>query len=196
MATEFDSGLDFPPPDFPPVDHATWRKAVEGDLRGVAFEKRMVSTGYDGIEVQPLFTEADFPTRGDPAGLPGFAPFARAASPLGNTPQGWDIQQQPDHPEPARGECANSRRPRRRRHFGRFAAGCGRPSRAGCRDAAEALRGRDGVMVSTRADLARVLEGVRLDIAGVWLQAGAGFLPAAALHVAAAEAGRHAGRYG
>ena len=51
------------------------------------------------------------------------------------------------------------------------------------------LHARDGVAISSTGDLAQALERVRLDAAGVWLQAGAAFLPAAALHVAAAEAG-------
>ena len=185
MATEFRLGLDFPP-----VDHGTWRKAVEGDLKGAPFEKRMISQGYEGIALQPLYTEAGFPTANDPAGVPGFTPFARAGSPLGNTLHGWDVQQQPDHPDPAR---ANAQ-------ILDDLAGGGRSvslrlDAAACHgydaDAAEAeaLRADGGVMVSSRADLARVLERVRLDIAGVWLQAGAAFLPAAALHVATAEAG-------
>ncbi len=185
MATAFELGLAFPP-----IDHTTWRKAVESDLKGAPFEKRMIATGDDGIALQPLYTEAVFPTRGDPAGVPGFAPFARAASPLGNTAHGWDIRQQPDHPDPAR---ANAQILDDLAGGGSSVAlpldAASRHGHDADAPAAAELHGHGGVAVSTRADLARVLEGVRLDIAGVWLQAGAAFLPAAALHVATAEAG-------
>jgi methylmalonyl-CoA mutase len=185
MATALQSGSDFPP-----VDDATWRKAVEADLKGAAFEQRMIARSYEGIDLQPLYTEASFPTRHDPAGLPGFPPFARAALPLGNAARGWEIRQAPDHPDPAR---ANAQ-------MLDDLAGGGTSvvlplDAASCHghDAddpqAEGLLARDGVAVSTAADLGRALDRVRLDIAGVWLRPGAAFLPAAALHVAAAEAG-------
>lgn len=185
MTNAFEPGTDFPP-----VDYDTWRQGVEADLNGAPFEKRMISRSYEGIDLQPLYTEAVFPTRHDPAGVPGFTPFARAASPLGNTLHGWDIRQQPDHPDPAR---ANAQ------ILDDLGGGGGSvllrldaAARHGL-DAddprAEAVCGQDGVMVSSAADLAQLLEHVRLDAAGVWLQAGAAFLPAAALYVAAAEAG-------
>ena len=185
MTHTFDPG-----PDFPPVDDATWRRGVDSDLKGAAFEQRMISRGDDGIDLQPLYTEAVFPTRHDPAGLPGFSPFARAASALGNSGQGWDIRQQPDHPEPAQAnaqildDLANGATSVALRLDA--AARHGLDADA---PAAADLAGRDGVMVSSPADLAQALDRVRPDIAGVWFQAGAAFLPAAALHVAAAEAG-------
>ena len=184
MTNDFQSGSDFPP-----IDYATWRQSVEIDLKGAPFEKRMISKSYEGIELQPLYTEAIFSTRHDPAGLPGAPPFARAASPLGNTLNGWDIRQEPDHPEPARanGQILDDLAGGATSVALRLDAASGQGHDADSPLAAE-LAGRDGVMVSTTADLAQVLEGVRLDIAGVWLHAGAAFLPAAALHVAAAEA--------
>ena len=179
-----------PGPDFPPVDDDTWRKGVEGDLKGAPFEKRMISRSYEGIDLQPLYTEAVFPTRHDPAGVPGFPPFARAASPLGNTVHGWDIRQQPDHPDPAR---ANAQILDDLAGGGtsvalRFDAAA-RHGHDADDPRGEDLRARDGVMVSSTADLAQLLDRVQLGAAGVWLQAGAAFLPAAALYVAAAEAG-------
>ena len=79
IAKEFRLGSDFPT-----IDHATWQKQVEADLKGVPFAKRMLSHSYEGIELQALYTEEMFPTAGDPAGLPGYPPFIRGAQPLGN----------------------------------------------------------------------------------------------------------------
>ncbi|CAH2600772.1 Methylmalonyl-CoA mutase [Rhodovastum atsumiense] len=175
--------------DFPEVSYADWRKAVEGDLKGAPFEKRMISRGYEGIELQPLYTEDIFPTREDPSGVPGHPPFARAASVLGNRLQGWDIRQEPDHPDPAQanaqilddlagGGTSVSLRLDAAAWHGLDA------------DAPQAGQwfGRDGVAISTTADLAQVLDKIRLDVAGAWLHAGAAFLPAAALYVATAQA--------
>ena len=57
IAKEFHLGSDFPK-----IDHATWRKEVEADLKGAPFAKRMISQTYEGIELQPLYTEETFPT--------------------------------------------------------------------------------------------------------------------------------------
>jgi methylmalonyl-CoA mutase len=96
IAKEFQLGSDFPK-----TDHATWQKQVEVELKGAPFAKRMISHGYEGIDLQPLFTEETFRTAGDPAGLPGYPPFVRGAEPLGNVLAGWDIRQEHAHPDPA-----------------------------------------------------------------------------------------------
>ena len=56
------------------------------------------------------------------------------------------------------------------------------------------LTGRDGVSLSSVADVERLVQGVKLDIAGFHFDAGAAFLPAASLYVAAAKTGRRAAR--
>ena len=79
IAKEFHLGSDFPK-----IDHAMWRQQVEVELKGAPFAKRMISQSYEGIELQPLYTEETFPTAGDPAGLPGYPPFVRGAQLLGH----------------------------------------------------------------------------------------------------------------
>ena len=80
--------------DFPRLDYATWRKAVEAGLKGVPFEKKMLTQTYEGIELQPIYTEERCPTSGDPAGMPGWPPFIRGSQVLGNLLTGWDIRQE------------------------------------------------------------------------------------------------------
>lgn len=49
-----------PPPmpeDFPAVDHATWRRRVEGELKGKGFDDALVSELPGGLRVQPLYVE-------------------------------------------------------------------------------------------------------------------------------------------
>ena len=41
------------------------RDFVEADLKGVPFEKKLVSRTHEGIELQPLYTEETAPTAGD-----------------------------------------------------------------------------------------------------------------------------------
>ncbi len=45
--------------DFPLPSHDEWLSAVEKDLKGAPFEKRLVKKLYEGIGVQPLYTKSD-----------------------------------------------------------------------------------------------------------------------------------------
>ena len=85
---------------FAPVTTDAWRALVERDLKGAAFDKRLVTRLLEGIDLQPLVTEGDHPTATDPAGLPGTAPFTRGSHPVGAP--GWDIRQAFAHPSPER----------------------------------------------------------------------------------------------
>jgi len=172
--------------DFPRIDEAAWRAAVEQEVRQ-PFEKRMVSQTYEGVALQPLYTEAICASGADPAGMPGFPPFVRGSSPLGATVAGWDIRQEHAAPDPAeanahiRDDLANGAMS----VILRFDAASSTGHDADDPRAAD-LCGRGGVMISTTADLCGVLDHVQLDLAGAWLDAGGAFLPAAALFVTAA----------
>ena len=125
------------------------------------------------------------------AGLPGYSPFVRGARPLGKALAGWDIRQEHAHPNPA---VANAQ-VIEDLDGGvtsielRLDAAAMQGLDADDRRAAE-LTGRDGVSVSSVADIERLVQGVKLNIAGFHFDSGAAFIPAASLYVAAA---RHAG---
>jgi methylmalonyl-CoA mutase len=69
--------------EFSPATEAEWRKLVEAALKGAAFDKRLVSTTYDGLRVEPLYPRA--------AGAPTIT--GRPATP-------WQVIQRVDHPDP------------------------------------------------------------------------------------------------
>ncbi len=77
--------------EFPDPDREQWLDLVQGVLRksGAEFES-LVTTTYDGVRVQPLYTAADV---APPSGFPGLAPFTRGGRPQGAV-AGWDVRQQ------------------------------------------------------------------------------------------------------
>ena len=90
--------------EFRPVDRSMWLSAVDrvlvkgdADLSPAAaaerFEKTLVSPTYDGIAIQPLYADGDFPSARRATGLPGFSPFVRGSTPLGGAQGGWDVRQ-------------------------------------------------------------------------------------------------------
>lgn len=58
--------------EFPAASRDDWRKLVDAALKGASFEKKLVSTTYDGISIQPLYERAKNARRiaGRPDGEP------------------------------------------------------------------------------------------------------------------------------
>src|SRR6056297_929144 len=168
--------------DFPPVDYETSRRSVEADLGGAPFDRKLVSHTYEGIDIQPVYTSKDRLPGTDPTGLPGAAPFVRGAHPMGPVMCGVDIRQEHAHPDLkatntavlADLEGGVTSLMFRLDGAGRRGLSVDDPGAAG-------YAGRDGVMLYDVDDLDACLAKVHLELVDVTMDAGAAFLPAAAL---------------
>jgi methylmalonyl-CoA mutase len=76
--------------DFPPGDAAQWHALVRKVLKGADFERRLVRTTVDGIEIRPLYTATDMPSE---TGAPGSVPHVRGVGAPTQGDDGWDIRQ-------------------------------------------------------------------------------------------------------
>jgi methylmalonyl-CoA mutase len=164
--------------EFDPASLEAWRKLVERDLAGAAFEKKLVKR-VAGVEIQPLFTRADLPAAA--AGeLPGFAPFTRGSYALGAVEMGWDVRQEIAHAEPARAAQAALEN-----------LNGGASSLLLTLDlAARALgeeHGREGCALLNLSELALALEHITLDKTPIALGAGASSFAYAAGLIALTE---------
>ena len=90
--------------DFPQATVDQWRAIVDKALKGVPFEKELVTRLYEGIAVQPLYTSHDWAALGDPSGFPGFSPFTRGGHANGAGAEGWEVLTEHTLPD---GEQAN-----------------------------------------------------------------------------------------
>ncbi|MGI9170522.1 MAG: methylmalonyl-CoA mutase family protein [Caulobacteraceae bacterium] len=130
--------------DFPVATRADWLAAVEWTLKGAGIDS-LAGRTPDGLDVRALYTAADAP------GRTAFLPAPRGAE------RAWDVRAAVAHPDPAR---ANSQ------ILEALAGGAGSvlvtidPAGAG------------GVAVGSAEDLERLLDGVKLDLAPVALDAG------------------------
>src|SRR5450759_5248788 len=71
-----------------------WRTAVEADLQGISFDKKLVTRTFEGISLQPLYTRVDTDGLAHQAAQPGAAPFARGYSSYGYTAGAWEFSQE------------------------------------------------------------------------------------------------------
>ena len=147
--------------EFPAPTRDDWLHAVESvllkgrdpdpDAFAKAFERRLVTTSYDGIAIPPLFTADDAvdPSR---IGQPGSAPFVRGTRAAGRR-DGWDVRQRVEVTDDGSG--------------------------AGTRILAELESGASSLLLGLRSApavdvdvLDRALTAVLLDLAAVVLDAG------------------------
>ena len=55
---------------FPEINYEQWKAGTEADLKGVPFDKKMIASLYDGVELLPLYTVGDWPSETDPSCFP------------------------------------------------------------------------------------------------------------------------------
>ena len=168
--------------DFPPLGYDAWKAKAVADLKGVPFEKKLVGHTDDGIALQPLYTAESRPSAHDPSGFPGSPPFTRGMTALGRAPGGWDVRQEVADAEPAAANAAALA------HLRQGATSIELKLDAAARAGLDAddpgaagLCGREGVAASSLGELRQALDGVHFVGQAVSLDAGAAYLPAAAL---------------
>ncbi|GJQ61670.1 MAG: methylmalonyl-CoA mutase [Melioribacteraceae bacterium] len=79
---------------FTPPTYEQWREVVEKDLKGVPFEKKLVTKTYEGINLQPAYRREDIkdlPLKDD---KPGFGSYVRSTKIGGYIEKPWDIAQE------------------------------------------------------------------------------------------------------
>jgi len=167
--------------EFPPTNYEQWRTLAEEALRGAPFEK-LVSRRYEGIEVQPLYARGDAAADDDPCGFPGQRPFVRGSRPLGASKQGWDLRQTYAHPDlaVANQEILDDLNGGATSLMLRFDAAASRGLDPNDEAAAE-LAGTCGLMAYSLKDMIALLSRVPLDRVAIALDAGAAYIPAAAI---------------
>jgi methylmalonyl-CoA mutase len=141
--------------DFPAATRDEWRALVSAVLAKSGVEgdpeEALAHTTYDGIVLKPLYTPADGPGV-DVDGLPGHPPFLRGATAEGSTERGWDV---------------------RTRHAGADPTAANAAVLADLETGATSLWLTVGDGAIGAGDLARVLDGVYLELAPIVLDAGA-----------------------
>ncbi|MBI5404321.1 MAG: acyl-CoA mutase large subunit family protein [Ignavibacteriae bacterium] len=84
--------------DFPETPYEEWRKTAEKDLKGVPFEKKLITKTYEGIDLQPIYTKEDLKNIEFLENKPGFDNFVRGTKLSGNTLNSWEIKQSINYP--------------------------------------------------------------------------------------------------
>ena len=79
--------------DFPVPSYDEWKEQVIKDLKGVSFEKKLVTKTYEGIDLNPIYTRKDLEGIDHLDNTPGFETYVRGSSASGYVNNGWNIAQ-------------------------------------------------------------------------------------------------------
>jgi len=170
--------------DFNKPSYEAWRAEAEAQLKGVPFEKRLVTRTYEGINLQPLYWQADVANVPNLDSLPGYPPYLRHSKALGHVDKTWDICQELSYStaeefnqalqhDLARGQTAINMRLDKATLLGQD------PDEA----AADAV-GAGGMSIATVEDLEKALAGVDLEATPLFVQASSAAMPITALLMA------------
>lgn len=169
---------------FPVPSLEEWHQEVVKLLKGVPFEKKMLTPTCEGITLKPLYTAADVADLGFPAVLPGDAPFPRGTRPLGYREGPWLVAQ--ELPYPTYEEFNQALRDGLERGQTAVNLLLDRATQAGLDPDMARVGdvGAGGTSIASLVGLARALDGVDLETVPILVQPGSAALPFAALLVA------------
>lgn len=80
--------------DFTPPTYIEWKENVEKYLKGTTFEKKLVTKTYEGIELQPIYTQKDIKNITFVNEMPGYNYYVRGTEPEGYLNKSWEICQE------------------------------------------------------------------------------------------------------
>ncbi len=160
--------------DFAPVSDEAWRAAVDADLKGADFDRKLLWRTYEGISVQPYYREGALKDLAYLESVPGQAPWLRGRTADSNS---WTILQQILNPDAG----AANRAARQALDGG--AGGV-------CFFSEATASGVRGVNLQTLAQMRTLLRDLPLYSAGFHFRAGANALPVLANFLAALHASK------
>jgi methylmalonyl-CoA mutase len=166
---------------FPAVPYEDWRKLVETELKGAPFDKRMLTSTYEGITLKPIYRSEDIAGLPHVRSVPGAAPFVRGCQAEGYLRKPWDISQAI--------HCASAAEfnQEARNSLGRGLNALNMVLDKATRDghdpdwAQPQDVGCGGLSVATVDDLAKALAGIDLETVSLFVRSGASAMPFAVL---------------
>ena len=79
--------------EFPKPTYEEWKEQAVASLKGAPFEKKLFTKTYEGITLEPLYTQAHADQYAKRLSMPGFEDYLRGINPGGYLEEAWKIAQ-------------------------------------------------------------------------------------------------------
>ncbi|MEQ8677256.1 MAG: methylmalonyl-CoA mutase family protein [Aggregatilineales bacterium] len=80
--------------EFSPTSYDEWRAAAEASLKGAPFDKKLLTSTYEGITLKPLYFQQDAQDIAHQYTIPGVPPYVRSNKTRGYLKDSWRIAQE------------------------------------------------------------------------------------------------------
>lgn len=167
--------------EFEPVPFEKWKALVEAELKGVPYEKKLVTRTWEGLDLQPIYTEKDVADLEHLKSKPGYGQLARGSSFEGYSVESWEVSQELPYPGPR--EFNIAARHDLSRGLTALNVNLDHATRNGLDpdSAIEGDVGKGGVSIATLKDLSVATEDIDLEKISLFVRSGASALPFAAI---------------
>lgn len=182
ILNQADQQTDFPEvpfDEFTPPTYEEWKEACIALLKGAPFEKKMYTKTYEGITFEPMYTRAmteDILPKGS---FPGMEDFLRGTRPDGYIQHPWGIAQACDETLPEENNALLRHEAEKGSTI--YNIRLDEASRENIDVSEAAALGTQGCNIATLADMDQLLAGLKLDVHGLYIYAGASPLPVLAM---------------
>ncbi len=170
--------------EFPVPPYEAWLKATEKILKGVPFEKKLVTRTYEGIALQPMYRQEDVADLPHVDSLPGFPPYVRSIKASGYVLKTWEVAQELPYGTAAEFNTALKADMQRGQTAVNLVLDQATLAGLDADQAAADQVGHGGTSICTLNDLAQALEGIDLEQTPILVQAGKVAFPFATLLIA------------
>lgn len=173
--------------EFPSSTFEEWKAAAERLLKGVPFDKKMVTRTYEGIDLQPIYLADREHSTADDRDMPGGFPFRRGTNVAGHVVQPWLVAQEIPYSTPE--QVNDALKSDLERGQTSVCLPLDRATRLGfdADNADPATVGLNGLSISSLADLSSALAGIDLSSTPLHVEADLATPAILALYVALAE---------
>lgn len=175
--------------DFPVPTYEEWKAVVEQDLKGVPFEKKLLTKTYEGITLQPIYTRKDIENLPHVENTPGYHYYVRSTKLSGYLTRPWDIAQEIPYSLPEEFNEALTNDLKKGQTAINIFLDKATQNGVDADKASECEVGVCGLSLSTISDIEKALNGVDLTKYPIYINAGVSLL--AVLSLLAAYAKKH-----
>ncbi|MDQ1005367.1 methylmalonyl-CoA mutase [Neobacillus niacini] len=173
--------------EFPAPSFNEWKQAAVKALKGASFEEKLVTTTYEGIAIQPMYTKEDVIGISHLSSSLGTAPFVRGTREIGEQRKPWEVSQELPYGTPSEFNEAVKIDLTRGQTMVNLVLDRASALGKDPDQAAPECVGDKGVSISSLEDVKKALEGINLEKTPLFVQAGMVGLPVYSMIVAEAR---------
>ena len=157
--------------EFTPPTYEEWKELIDVQLKGVPFEKKLVTKTIEGIDIQPIYRKVD----AKEVSFPGQFPYTRNTKASGAVGKDWEVSQRLTYS--TADEFNEAIKSDVSRGLTRIYLNLDEAGRKGLDPSQDAGVGKKGLSISSKEDIEAALKGIDISSLSFQVDGGSATLP-------------------